>query len=267
MLELKNVSYSYGKTEVLHDLTFSLESGDFLCVLGPNGCGKTTLLKNILGLLRPSSGSILLNGEDLKDLPLKKLAQILGYIPQEHTPPFPFKVFDVVLMGRTSYLSSLAMPGREDERIASECLEELNISYLKNQIYTQISGGERQLVLIARALAQQPQILIMDEPTASLDFGRQHLFLERMRQLSAKGISILMVTHDPDQAFYCASKVVLMKKGRLLSAGTPETTIIEGSMKEMYGIDVKINGLNLTNNNMVRVCIPVPQAIQPAAGV
>lgn len=267
MLELKNISYSYGKTEVLQDLTFCMEAGEFLCVLGPNGCGKTTLLKNILGLLRPSSGSIFLNGEDSRDIPMGKLAKTVAYIPQEHTPPFPFKVFDVVLMGRTSYLSKWAMPGKEDERIAAECLEELNISYLKDQIYTKISGGERQLVLIARALAQQPQILIMDEPTASLDFGKQHLFLEHMRQLSGKGISILMVTHDPDQAFYCASQVVLMKKGRLLSTGTPEATIIEGSMKEMYGIDVKINGLSLANNSMIRVCIPVPKAIQASVGV
>lgn len=267
MLDLKNVSYSYGKTKVLHDLTFRLEAGEFLCVLGPNGCGKTTLLKNILGLLSPSSGSIILNGEDIKEMPLKKLAKTMGYIPQEHTPPFPFKVFDVVLMGRTSYLSNLAVPGKEDERIASECLEELNIGHLKDKIYTKISGGERQLVLIARALAQEPQILIMDEPTASLDFGKEHLFLEHMRQLSAKGISILMVTHDPDQAFACASKVVLMKKGRLLSKGRPEDTIIEGAMKEMYDIEVKINGLSLDNNRMIRVCTPIPKIMKAVAGI
>jgi len=259
VLELRNVNYSYGPSQVIHDLSFNLEGGEFLCVLGPNGCGKTTLLKNILGLLSPSSGSILIDGEDIRYLSLTRLAQIMGYIPQAHTPPFPFKVFDVVLMGRTCYISSLAVPGKEDERIALESLEELNISHLKDKIYTKISGGERQLVLIARALAQQPKILIMDEPTSSLDFGKQHLVLEHMRHLSQKGISILMVTHDPDQAFFCAHKVVLMKKGRLLDIGTPEETIIEKSMKDMYDIDVKINGMKLPDNRTIRVCIPVPK--------
>ncbi len=262
MLELKNVCYSYGKSQVIHDLSFKVETGEFLCVLGPNGCGKTTLLKNILGLLIPSSGSIVIDGEDIQELSITRLAQIMGYIPQAHTPPFPFKVFDVVLMGRTSYLSSLAVPGKEDEKIAFESLEELNISHLKDKIYTKISGGERQLVLIARALAQQPKILIMDEPTSSLDFGKQHLVLEHMRLLSKKGISIVMVTHDPDQALFCAHKVVLMKKGRLLSMGTPEETIIEDSMREMYEIDVKINGMKLPDNRTIRVCIPVPKPLK-----
>jgi len=266
MLEVRNVNYSYGPNQVIHNLSFSMERGEFLCVLGPNGCGKTTLLKNILGLLTPFSGTVLIDGEDLQDLPLTRLAKIMGYIPQAHTPPFPFKVLDVVLMGRTSYLSSLAVPGRKDEKIARESLEELNIGHLKDKIYTKISGGERQLVLIARALAQQPKIMIMDEPTASLDFGKKHLFLEHMRHLSQKGISILMVTHDPDQAFFCAHKVVLMKKGRLLDMGTPEATIIEKSMKDMYDIDVKINGMKLADDRIIRVCIPVPKLYKSVLG-
>ena len=266
MLEVRNVNYSYGPSQVIHNLSFSMERGEFLCVLGPNGCGKTTLLKNILGLLTPSSGAILIDGEDLQDLPLTRLAKIMGYIPQAHTPPFPFKVLDVVLMGRTSYLSSLAVPGKEDEKIALESLEELNIGHLQDKIYTKISGGERQLVLIARALAQQPKILIMDEPTASLDFGKQHLFLEHMRHLSQKGISILMVTHDPDQAFFCAHKVVLMKTGHLLDMGTPEATIIEKSMKDMYDIDVKINGMKLADDRTIRVCIPIPKRYKSVLG-
>lgn len=262
MLELRSVCYSYGKSQVIHDLSFQVETGEFLCILGPNGCGKTTILKNILGLLSPSSGSIFIDEEDIQGLPINRLAKIMGYIPQAHTPPFPFKVFDVVLMGRTSYLSSLSVPGKEDEKIAFESLEELNISHLKDKIYTKISGGERQLVLIARALAQQPKILIMDEPTASLDFGKQHLVLEHMRLLSKKGISIIMVTHDPDQALFCANKVVLMKKGRLLDIGTPEETIIEKAMKDMYDIDVKINGMKLPDNRTIRVCIPVPKPLK-----
>jgi ABC-type cobalamin/Fe3+-siderophores transport system ATPase subunit len=266
MLEVRNVNFSYRPNQVIYDLSFSIERGEFFCVLGPNGCGKTTLLKIILGLLSPSSGSVLIDGENVHDLPLNRLAKIMGYIPQAHTPPFPFKVIDVVLMGRTPYLNSLALPSEEDEKIALESLAELNISYLKDKIYTKISGGERQLVLIARAMAQEPDILIMDEPTTSLDFGKQHLFLEQMRYLAQKGISILMVTHDPDQAFFCADKVVLMKNGRLIDIGTPEKMIVEKSMKEMYEINVKINGLILPDNRTIRVCIPVPKRYKSDLG-
>ncbi|KUO78289.1 MAG: iron ABC transporter ATP-binding protein [Desulfosporosinus sp. BRH_c37] len=257
-MEVKNLSFSYGESEILHKVSFKVGDGDLMCVLGPNGCGKTTLLKNILGLLTPSFGSVLINGEDVQKLSQKKLAQVMGYIPQAHTPPFPFKVFDVVLMGRTAYLSSLAQPDKKDEEIAYESLAKLNITYLKDKIYTKISGGERQLVLIARALAQQPKIMIMDEPTSSLDFGKQNIVLEHVRQLSKKGISILMVTHDPGHALFCADKVVTLKKGKLIKIGNPQDVISEESMKDMYDMDVKIARTKLADERIICVCIPVP---------
>jgi len=259
VLEIKNVSYSYGKSEILHEISFKVEKGELMCVLGPNGCGKTTLLKNILGLLTPSAGSVLIDGDEVQKLSQKKLAQVMGYIPQAHTPPFPFKVFDVVLMGRTAYLSSLALPNKRDEEIAHEALEKLNITHLKDSIYTKISGGEKQLVLIARALAQQPKILIMDEPTSSLDFGKQNIVLEHVRLLARKGISILMVTHDPGQAFFCADKVVTLKKGRLLELGIPQDVISEDSMRAMYDTEVKIDRMQLPDGRIICVCIAVPK--------
>lgn len=260
MLEVKNVSYSYGPGKVLHDISFKVESGELMCVLGPNGCGKTTLLKNILGLLSPSEGSIWIDGKDVQKLSSKKLAQVMAYIPQEHTPPFPYNVFDVVLMGRTAYLSSnLSVPNKKDEEIAYEALAMLNITYLQDKIYTQISGGERQLVLIARALAQKPKILIMDEPTSSLDFGKQNVVLEHVRKLSKKGISILMVTHDPGHALFCADQVVTLKKGHLLKIGTPQEVISEESMKEMYDTEVRIGKINMPDERTISVCVPVPK--------
>mgnify|MGYP000845581749 FL=1 len=259
MLEVKNVSFSYGQNEILHKVSFKVETGELLCVLGSNGCGKTTLLKNILGLLTPSSGSVLIDGENVQKLSQKKLAQVMGYIPQAHTPPFPFTVFDVVLMGRTAYLSSLALPDKKDEEIAYESLAKLNITHLKDKIYTKISGGERQLVLIARALAQQPKILIMDEPTSSLDFGKQNIVLEHIRLLAQKGIRILMVTHDPGHALFCADKVVTMKKGRLLKMGMPHDVISEESMRDMYDTEVKIDRIRLPDERTICVCVPVPK--------
>lgn len=259
VLEVNNVSYCYGHNKILYDISFKVKTGELVCVLGPNGCGKTTLLKNVLGLLTPAAGHVLIDGEDVQKLSPKRLAQVMGYIPQAHTPPFPYKVFDVVLMGRTAHLSSLALPGKTDEEIAYESLAKLNITHLKDKIYTKLSGGERQLVLIARALTQQPKILIMDEPTNSLDFGKQNVVLEHVRLLSRKGISILMVTHDPGHALFCADKVVALKKGRLLKIGLPQDVISEDLMKDMYDTEVKIGKFKLPDERTICVCVPVPK--------
>lgn len=262
MLEVDNVSYYYGRSRILHDVSFQVKTGELLCVLGPNGCGKTTLLKNILGLLTPTAGSVRIDGEDVQQLPPKRLAQVMGYIPQAHTPPFPFKVFDVVLMGRTAYLSSLAMPNKRDEDIAYESLAKLNIAHLMDKIYTKLSGGERQLVLIARSLAQQPKVLIMDEPTNSLDYGKQNVVLEHIRKLSQKGISILMVTHNPGHALFCADRVITLKEGRLTNIGLPQEVISEESMRDMYDTEVRIGRIKLPDGRLISVCVPVPNRLE-----
>lgn len=261
MLEIDNISYNYGQNRILHNVSFKVETGELVCVLGPNGCGKTTLLKNILGLLTPDAGCVRIDGNDVQELSPQKLAQLMGYIPQAHTPPFPFKVADVVLMGRTAYLSRLALPSKKDEEIAYESLAKLNITHLAEKIYTKLSGGERQMVLIARALAQQPKVMIMDEPTLSLDFGKQNVVLEHVRLLSRKGISILMVTHDPAHALFCADKVVTFKKGRLLKIGLPQDVISEGSMRDMYDTEVRMGKISLPDEREICVCVPVPKPL------
>lgn len=264
MLQVRNVSCGYGKKGVVQGVSFKVEEGEFVCVLGPNGSGKTTLLKCILGLLTPTAGAILLGGKNVHQMSSAELARNMGYIPQAHTPPFPFTVRDVVMMGRTAHLSGLAMPDHKDEKIAVASLEEMNIAHLQDKKYTQISGGERQLVIIARALAQNPGILIMDEPTSSLDFGNQHTVLECMRHLSQKGMSILMVTHDPDHAFFCASKVVMIKKGQIIKVGSPTEVIAEESMQNIYNTEVKIEQINLSGDRSIRVCVPVPDHLSKA---
>lgn len=167
--EVRNASCGYGGAAILNDITLSVESGHILCLLGPNGVGKTTLFKSMLGFLKLLGGEILIDGENTSGWQARRLAQTVGYVPQVHTPPFPFTVLDVVAMGRIAHLGLFGTPGARDMQIAEENLEHLGISYLRDKIYTEISGGERQMVLIARALAQDPKILVMDEPKAVQD--------------------------------------------------------------------------------------------------
>ncbi|AOQ24156.1 ABC transporter ATP-binding protein [Neomoorella thermoacetica] len=256
-LELKEVASGYGHRTLIRGISLVVTDGEVLCLLGPNGSGKTTLFKTILGLLRLQGGQILLDGEDISRWPRVRLARVMGYIPQAHNPPFPFKVLDVVLMGRTAHLGTMAAPGREDVAIARRAIATLNISHLEDRIYTEISGGERQLVLIARALAQEPRLLIMDEPTSALDFGNQLLVLSHIKRLAQMGLAIIMASHFPDHALLYASKVMLLKKGQVYSLGRPEETVTEESLKNLYGVDVKIISTSLPGEQKAQVCIPV----------
>jgi ABC-type cobalamin/Fe3+-siderophores transport system ATPase subunit len=256
-MEMRNATCGYDGKPVVKKATFSVSEGEVLCLLGPNGSGKTTLFKTILGLLKLQNGEILLDGADTCTWPRRKIAQVIGYVPQAHAPTFPFDVIDMVLMGRTAHLGTFATPSEEDKRIALEAIEKLGISYLKDRVYTEISGGERQLVLIARALAQQPRILVMDEPTTSLDFGNQMLVLKHIEYLSNLNIGVVMSSHFPNHAFSCASKVMLLNKGVVFGLGSPEETVTEENLKKLYGVDVKIITASIGNGQQARVCIPV----------
>lgn len=257
MLQVSNLHAGYGKVNILKDVNLSMDSGDFLCILGANGCGKTTLLKTILGILTPESGSVTLDGENVHKMPVRTLAQKIAYIPQAHVPPFPFKVKDVVLMGRTPFLGYMASPKAADRKVVEDIMEMLDISWMADKSYTKLSGGQRQMVIVARALAQQPRLLIMDEPTASLDFGNQYVVLNRMVNLSAGGMSVIMVTHDPDHAFFCANRTVTMKDGRVLKSGTPREVIVEDAMEEIYRTPVKIADVALTDTVDASICVPI----------
>ncbi|BCV21590.1 ABC transporter ATP-binding protein [Moorella sp. Hama-1] len=256
-LELKEVASGYGHRTLIRGISLVVTDGEVLCLLGPNGSGKTTLFKTILGLIRLQGGQILLDGEDISRWPRVRLARVMGYIPQAHNPPFPFKVLDVVLMGRTAHLGTMAAPDREDVAIARRAIATLNISHLEDRIYTEISGGERQLVLIARALAQEPRLLIMDEPTSALDFGNQLLVLSHIKRLAQMGLAIIMASHFPDHALLYATRVLMLKQGWVHSQGRPEETVTEESLKNLYGVDVKIIRAELPGCSETRVCIPV----------
>ena len=258
MIQVRDVEFSYGKQEVLKGISFCMEKGEFVCVLGANGCGKTTLLKSILAFLTPQHGQVLLYGKDIHQMDERERARKIAYIPQYHTPPFPFTVRDVVLMGRTPHLSRICRPTEKDCRIADESMDRLGIAHYANKSYTALSGGQRQMVVIARALAQQPDLLIMDEPTASLDFGNQYLVLAQVKKLAREGMGVLMVTHNPDHAFYCADRIIAMDDGKILSMGDAGKVINEAVMKAVYHMPVKVRSVSLGEGLDATICIPVP---------
>ena len=226
-LEVINASFCYheGKN-VFENINFKTIENDVTCILGPNGCGKTTLLKAVSGITRLKQGDILLNGKSIISMKRSEIAGILGYIPQEHATGFAYSVFEVVLMGRAPHIG-----------IANDAIEMVGVTHLRDNLYTQISGGERQLVLIARTLAQQPQILLLDEPTSHLDFRNRSLVLRMVKRLAKHGLSVIMTSHFPNQAFTFSGQVVLMHNGGFIANGTPQQVITEQNLKTIYGID------------------------------
>lgn len=256
IFSLSHVTCGYQNKAVLSDVSLSVESGKILCVLGPNGVGKTTLFKTMLGLLPVISGEVCIDGKNILPWSAKKKARYLGYVPQSRMPPFPYTVRQVVVMGRTAYMGIMSAPSQNDYAIADRALERLGIMELADKIYTQISGGERQMVLIARALVQNPKILVMDEPTANLDFGNQARVLEEIRKLAKSGMLVVMTTHVPDHTFLCASQVMLVEKGGRLSFGSADEIVTEETMRRTYGVEICMTSA-VKNDKTIKGCVPL----------
>ncbi|RDJ15810.1 ABC transporter ATP-binding protein [Rhizobium grahamii] len=252
-LALEALSFGYAGRMVAEGVTLELARGEVLALLGPNGAGKTTLMKTMLGLLSPRSGDVRLDGRPLSEWSRRDRARRIAYVPQAHASAFPFSVRDVVLMGRAPYLGPFETPGAADVAAAEAALDSLGIAALADRVYTMISGGERQLALIARALAQAPSIMVMDEPAANLDFGNRMRLLSRIRQLADSGLSVIFSTHDPDHAFLVADRVALLHDGRLRALGRPEAVLTPETMKDIYDIDVVVGSLPGSN---ARLCAP-----------
>jgi iron complex transport system ATP-binding protein len=221
-------------------LNFSTGPSGVICLLGPNGCGKTTLLKCIAGLLKLQSGEILVHGKNLASLKRSAIASTIGYIPQDHAYSFAYSVFDMVLMGRAPHLGTFASPSKEDYAIAADCLDRIGIAHLRDKRFTEISGGEKQMVLIARVLAQRPHIMLLDEPTSHLDFRNQTLILRMISKLADEGLSVIMTSHVPNHAITYASHVSLMHHGRLAVTGKPDDVITEKNLREIYNVEVRV---------------------------
>jgi len=246
MIKIENASFEYDGSPVFENINLELKRGEILCLFGPNGCGKTTLIDNILGHLRLKTGTILIEGKDQQSYSRRDLAKKVAYVPQIHEKTFPYKVIEVVVMGRTPYCYGLSSPDEDDYAIAENALETAGISHLKNRIYTRLSGGETQLVILARALAQESPVIIMDEPASHLDFRHELMLLETVAGLVAsKGLSIIMSTHSPNHAFYFENKniparVALMNEKRIIASGTPGEIFSEKRMRDVFNIDSRV---------------------------
>ncbi|WP_205743276.1 ABC transporter ATP-binding protein [Geobacter sp. FeAm09] len=252
LIDTQHLSFSYRRQAVLTDIDLSVAEGSVLALLGPNGSGKTTLLKLMTGLLKPVRGHVRLNDRDIHTMPQRELARNLAYVPQVHRETFAYRVVDVVLMGRMPHKSFFSRYGAADRLIAHEALEKLGIAHLADRPYTEVSGGERQLALIARAMTQGARAFIMDEPTNGLDYGNQVRLLERLKALAADGYTFVFSTHHPDHALAVADRVVMMRKGVITHDGVVGDTVTQDSLMDLYNVDVRMYPVE----NGVCVCVP-----------
>jgi iron complex transport system ATP-binding protein len=252
-LEVQNLSFSYGERSILRDLNFSLKAGELLGILGANGSGKSTLFRCILGFEKIHAGRILLNGEDIYTKSRRELASLIAYVPQAHHPSFNYSVLDMVLMGTAAQNSPWSLPDEAQRNNAEEALKTMGIMDLAVRDFRRLSGGEQQLVLIARALAQKAWLLIMDEPTANLDYGNQLRLLFKIKDLSRRGFSIFLSTHNPDHAFLFADRVLALHENRIAAAGPPEEVLCPELIKKLYHVAVEIR----KEEGKAAACIPV----------
>ena len=271
---ISNISFGYEKIAILQNINVNIRKGRVVSLLGPNGCGKTTLLKIINGSLKSEKGTVYIDGSDIRRASYRQIARKMGQVSQNHKSSFPFTVLDVVLTGRAPYVPAFSSPGTRDMSICSGILEKLGITHLSQNPYTRISGGERQLVMIARALVQEPKFLLLDEPTTFLDLKNQMHILKSVVTLAReRNITVLMTLHDPNHALMFSDAIILMKKpsdspgvdtppegnnvkgdrsgNNIVSTGSPAEVITTNHMKEAYGIDVDI-----IDHNGCRLIVP-----------
>ncbi|SPD75365.1 Iron(III) ABC transporter, ATP-binding protein [uncultured Desulfobacterium sp.] len=259
LVEVRDATFFYGAQEVFTHISFHVGPGEVFCLLGPNGCGKTTLLDCILGLHHLHSGSILIGGKDAESYRPGKIARQIAYVPQRHEPTFPYTVREIVTMGRAAYLRLFESPSAADRRMADEALEHIGIAHLRNRPYTQLSGGETQMVMIARALVQHTPVVILDEPTAHLDFRYELVILEVIAgMVKEKGLSIIMATHSPNHALHfhdngINTTVAMFHKGAFFAVGNPESVLNEDNLKHLYGVKARVITLDEEGRIMKQV--------------
>ncbi len=254
-VSIENLSFSYNGHQVLRQVSIQIQKGLITTILGPNGSGKTTLLKLILGLLTPNQGTISVAGQNLKDMPPREKARILAYVPQKHVPAFSYPVIEVVAMGRHPYSSVFARTGDKDIEIARASLERLKIDHLQDRPYTELSGGEQQLVLIARALTQQAEILILDEPVSGLDYGNQVMLLKQLKSLAYEGVTCINTSHFPEHALWTSDEAIFLRNGELIAGGKTDEIITSENLERVY--QRKISVIEFKNGEKTgKTCIP-----------
>jgi len=251
MIKIKNLACGYGNKKTVSGINMEFDKGEVVCLLGPNGVGKTTFFKSLLGFIKVIEGDIYINGKSLDKFSKKERAKAIAYVPQAHQTPFDFKVSDVIMMGRTIHFNK-QYPSEHDKKIVSSVIDELGINYLKDKSYLHISGGEQQLVLIARALAQETEIIVLDEPTSNLDFGNQVKIMNVIKNLKDQNKLIIMTTHSPNQVFECGTKLVVFKSGQVYAVGEPNDIINDSFLYDVYNVKGKVYDLD---GNQNKICV------------
>ncbi len=252
-LEVSELSYRYDERKILNNISLYLQFGEITCLIGPNGVGKTTLMRCMLRLLTNYVGQIRIEGKDTKEFSPKKLAQKMAYIPQLHTPVFNTSILDMTMMGTIASLPGFASPKEKQKKVALNALEKMGLLHLRDRGFMQTSGGERQLTLIARALAQQAKILIMDEPTANLDYGNRFRVLEQVKELAKEGYCIVMTTHHIDEVLLYAHRAVALCEGSKIADGRPKEVVDASLIQRLYDAEVEMIDVR---DGEVRFCIP-----------
>ncbi|NCB37478.1 MAG: ABC transporter ATP-binding protein [Erysipelotrichia bacterium] len=254
-LEVENLNFAYETRNILENISFTIQPGTVTSILGPNGSGKTTLLKLLLGLHKPANGTIKIFGNNLNEITLVERARKMAYVPQRHNAIFSYKVRDVVAMGRLPYSGIFCHLNDADFEHAQLCMNKLGIEHLAERPYTEISGGEQQLALIARALTQEAKILVLDEPVAGLDYGNQLLLLKQLRNLARSGITCIKTTHYPEHALWTSDRAIFLKAGKIIAAGRSEEIINPEMLKILYNADIMVIETN-TGAHKIRTCVP-----------
>lgn len=238
---IEDLSFSYNEKYVLRDISLNIEKNKFYCIIGPNGCGKTTLLKNISGNVEHKAGRILIENKEIRDLRIKEVARKVSFVPQNTSIDFEFSVLDVVMMGRSPYLRLFQNEGAKDLEIAHDAMKCTNTWHLKDKNINEISGGERQRVIVARALAQQTGILLMDEPISALDIHHQIELMDTIKKLVlSSDVTVVAVLHDLNMAAQYSDEIILMNSGEIVAKGVPEAVITEANLMNVYGLRASV---------------------------